>query len=89
MSATNERDGVTMKVNNIKLEHLKGKHYSTQITLEVNGRGFLISLAGSGTKPSKRELAYGWEPDYGMDHVESEEHFYLASLILMKLMQED
>jgi len=77
-----------MKIDNIKIKPLKGNHYDTQITLEVNGKNFLISIAGRGTKPSKREVAYGWEPDDDMDHVESEEHIYLASLITMKLLQE-
>lgn len=78
-----------MKLENFKMEPLKSKHYSTDIPLEVNGNNFLIRISGNGTKPSKREIDRGWEPEHGMDHTESEEHTYLASLILLKLTEED
>ena len=59
---------------------LAGKYYGTKVLL---GNAH-IEVWTSGTrplKPSAREIASGWNEDYGMDHVESEEDFATAQLI--------
>lgn len=70
-----------MDVNNVKIEPLGCKHYETRVSLTVEGRSFTISISGNGKQPSERELENGWEPDFGMDHVESKEHLFLAQSI--------
>lgn len=80
-----------MKIEELRLEPLSSKHYSTDITVKTgngwdkSGPTFTISLSGMGTKPSVREYEKGYGPDDGMNHVESEELYELATIILEAL----
>ena len=74
-----------MKVTEVELQPLPSKHYETSLIVEVEGRLFRVSICGSGSKPSQREIDNGWEPDFGMDHVESIEHLFLAQKIMEAL----
>lgn len=80
------------QIGKIKLRPLGLKHYDTQIEVEVGGDGwdeegefFLVSISGTGSKPSVREYEKGYYPEDGMDHVESQEHYELATLIMEAL----
>lgn len=74
-----------MKIKSVSLKELTSKHYSTDIcvVVEVDGEDyhFTIQVSGYAPKASRREIAAGWEPDWGMDHVESELHLFLAETI--------
>ena len=74
-----------MKIDSVELQPLPSKHYETSLIVEVEGRPFKVSICGSGSKPSKREILALWEPEFGMDHVESEEHLFLAQKIMEAL----
>jgi len=80
-----------MEVTGVKLEQLRGKHRSTNISTWVwsgqMGREleFTISIYGEGSTASEREILDGWTPEIGMDHVESEEHLFLAKVIMEAL----
>ena len=74
-----------MKVTEVELQPLPSKHYETSLIVEVDGRPFKVSICGSGSKPSQREINNGWEPEFGMDHVESVEHLFLARKIMEAL----
>lgn len=85
-----------MRIGKVKLVPLESKHYSTEIEVEVGGNdwdkvgtNFKITIAGYGSKPSMREYEKGCYSlqliGEGMDHVESEEHYQLASIILEAL----
>jgi len=81
-----------VRIGKLKLKELPSKHYSTEIEVEVGGNGwdeggtmFRIYICGSGTEPSLREYEKGYYPDDGMDHVESEEHYKLAMIIMEAL----
>ena len=76
----------------IGVEHvpLSGKYYETSILVDVEDMfGFkhqvTINLFGDDCYPSERELDKGWEPDYGMDHVETEATHIVASIIVEAL----
>ena len=75
-----------MKITKIELVDLPIKHYSTDVLVTVENEGedyeFKISILGCGPKPSYRELERGWEPDWGMDHVESDIHLFLAQRLM-------
>lgn len=45
-------------------------------------RGFSIMIAGGGRTPSEREVKNGWEPEFGMEHVESAEALEISKLIV-------
>lgn len=77
------------KIDSVELLPLPSKHYSTEVEVYVNNRYFRVDVCGYGPKPSKRELDNGWIPEYGMDHVESEEHLFLANLIKEALEKYD
>ena len=84
-----------MKISNVELEPLKSKHYETVISVTFDGGRyrknrikFCVNICGDGTSPSQRELYTGWVPDYGMYHVESEEHLFLAQKIIDALQRE-
>ena len=73
-----------MKITKLELADLPCKHYSTDLYVTVESDEgedyvFTVSISGYGPKPSSRELERGWEPDHGMDHVESEMHLFLAT----------
>ena len=74
-----------MKIGEVELQPLPSKHYETSLIVEVDGRPFKVSICGSGSKPSEREILALWEPEFGMDHVESEEHLFLARKIVEAL----
>lgn len=81
-----------MRVTRVKLETLETKHYSTNVTVWLDGDGwttdgtpFSISISGYGKKPSDRELEKGYDVYEGMNHVESEEHLAIARAILQQL----
>ena len=74
-----------MEVDSVELQPLPNKHYKTSLIVEVEGRTFKVSICGSGSKPSEREILALWQPDHGMDHVESEEHLFLAQKIMEAL----
>lgn len=70
------------------LRPLANKHYSTDIEVkfESHSSPFVVSIYGEGTVASVRED--DWEPCDGMNHVESEEHLYLANLIMNAIIEE-
>jgi len=75
-----------MKIKSVTLDPLQGKHYSTELVVEVYDEGgfpndLFISICGYYPKPSQREIDKGWEPDDGMDHVETEAGYVLALII--------
>lgn len=58
----------------VEIKPLEGKYYSTDlvVTSDKWDNPLYISIAGHSTwEPSPREIENGWDPDYGMDHVES------------------
>lgn len=75
-----------MKIKSVTLEPLRGKHYSTDIIVEVYdewgcANDIVITISGYYPSPSQREIDKGWEPDDGMDHVETEAEYGLALII--------
>lgn len=60
---------------------LSGKYYGTKIVLK-NGESFHIWLQNNSllSRVSEREIARGWSPDYGFDHVETEENYKIAKI---------
>lgn len=75
-----------MKVTKLELEELPSKHYSTDLYATVESDEgeeyvFTVSILGEGSVPSSRELESGWEPDWGMNHVESDVHLFLADKV--------
>lgn len=79
-----------MRIKSVTLEPLRDKHYSTDLVVEVCDEwGFpnslVITISGYYPKPSQRELDKGWEPDYGMDHVETHAEHVLALIIKQAL----
>ena len=84
-------DGNTyaIKVTSVELPPLEGKHYSTDLDVELSVNGnpyyFRVDICGYAPNASQREKDRGWEPDWGMDHTESEAHLFLAQKILKAL----
>lgn len=79
-----------VKIIDVELLPLTDKYYETCIGVEVEDIfGFkqyvTINLFGGDTYPSKRELDKGWEPEYGMDHVETEATYTIAKIIIEAL----
>ena len=78
-----------MKVLEVYIRPLDSKHYATdvEVKIEVDGKQYtlLVSIAGYAPNPSIREKFRGWEPDWGMDHVESEAHYMVAQSIASAL----
>ena len=75
-----------MKITKVELADLPCKHYRTDLYATVESDEgeeyvFTVSISGYGPKPSSREIEKGWEPDWGMDHVESEMHLFLAQAV--------
>ena len=78
-----------MKITEVELADLPCNHYSTDLYVTVESDegyeyAFTVSISGYGSKPSHRELEKGWEPDWGMDHVESDVHLFLAKSCFVK-----
>lgn len=73
------------KVINTEILPLRQKHYSTDLIVTVGIEGdqyeMGVSISGYAPNPSIREIKAGWEPDFGMDHVESEAHWRIAEVI--------
>jgi len=66
----------------VEIEPLECKHYSTNIHADLpNNESIHVKVAGYNSKPSPRELDNGWEPDYGMDHVEGDKVYEVACRI--------
>lgn len=74
--------GDNIQVTSVELLPLEGKHYATEVHVEVRINGwphnFRVDVCGYAPDASKREKDRGWEPDWGMDHTESETHLLLA-----------
>jgi hypothetical protein len=75
-----------MKIKSVTIEPLSGKHYGTEVFVKVFDQfGFSndisISISGYYPAPSQREIDNGWEPDEGMDHVETEAEHVIALII--------
>lgn len=78
-----------MEIISAKVLPLPCKHYSTDVDVTVvvedTDFHFTISVSGFGPNASSREKERGWEPDWGMDHTESEAHLFLAKRIVEAL----
>jgi len=75
-----------------KLKPLRSKYYSTELIVWVGrnswdkvGVPMRVSISGAGSCPSTREYERGYDPDEGMDHVESEEAYQLVKIIMEAL----
>ena len=81
-----------LKVVSVELDPLPSKHYDTtlSVVVEVEGTDYnlSVSVAGYAPKASRREVERGWNPDWGMDHTESESHLAIAELICEALKKE-
>lgn len=78
-----------MKIDKVELEPLRSKWYSTRIEVTAEGKPFSIEVSGTGSSPSPREYENGYFPDEGMDHVESDEVYRMALVIMEALKKED
>lgn len=79
-----------VKVKEVFLKELQGKHYTTEVAVVVeheDGSVYLlgVDVYGYFPRPSQREIDKGWEPDYGVDHVESEAEYKVALAIVEAL----
>lgn len=79
-----------MKIKSVELEPLELKHYTTKISIFVEGEGgqewrIGAEVYGYSPKPSQREICAGWEPDHGMDHVETDAEHKIALAIVEAL----
>ena len=74
-----------IKVTSVELQPLVNKHYATEVYVEVSIKGvafnFRVDVCGYAPTASQREKDRGWEPDWEMDHTESEAHLFLAQKI--------
>ena len=76
-----------VKITEVELHPLKGKFYSTEISAgfvdETGNHGSMyIEISGYHSQPSEREVEKGWEPDWGMDHVEGQAQYEIAKAIV-------
>lgn len=78
-----------MKIDKVELEPLRSKWYSTKIEVVAEGKLFSIEVRGAGSSPSPREYENGYLPDEGMDHVESDEVYRMALVIMEALRKEN
>lgn len=79
-----------MKIKSVELEPLELKHYTTKISIFVEGEGgqewrIGAEVYGYFPKPSQREIDAGWEPDQGFDHVETDAEHKVALAIVEAL----
>lgn len=75
-----------MKVKKISIEPLESKHYSTNLVISVADEiGIIydigVEVYGYYPEASQRAVDKGWEPDWGMDHVESSAVYKIALAI--------
>lgn len=71
------------------IKPLRNKYYGTVVQLN-NGDTIDVWL-GPNTecyRASEREIANGWTPDMGFDHVETEESYKVAKIICDALTKE-
>ena len=78
-------------IKSVELKPLRCKYYNTYIVVHMtDAEGYptevFIELYGGNYKPSEREMSSGWEPDHGMDHVESE-YTYMITKKIMEALQ--
>jgi len=80
-----------MKIIDAHLMPLPTKHYSTDVKVAVSVGGeeyyLMVSVSGYAPNASAREKEQGWEPDWGMDHIESEAHLGIAQTIVAALTE--
>jgi hypothetical protein len=79
-----------VKIKSVNLHELASKHYATGISVEFTDEsGFtydaFIEVSGYSPQPSKRAIDQGWEPDWGMDHVEGQVQYEIALAIVEAL----
>lgn len=81
-----------IKITDANLIPLKSKHYSTDVIVGVDVDGItynlIVAVSGYAPNASCREKSRGWEPDWGMDHTESESHLFIAQKIINALTGE-
>lgn len=71
-----------MKLESIEIKPLESKHYSTDIDVVFYDGSFCgVSVFGRGFYPSERELLNGWEPEDGLNHVETGVVYEVAQVI--------
>ena len=69
-----------------QIEPLKGKYYGTRVVNTETDDLIEVWLSlKMGSQPSSREFENGWTPDYGFDHVETQESYETALKIVEKL----
>lgn len=82
-----------VKIKDAKLLPLGCKHYRTEVEVVVDVDGddhtFNVSISGYAPNASFREIMGGWQPEWGMDHTESEAHLHIAARIIGALTKED
>lgn len=79
---------MSYKVTSVDLQPLESKHYSTEIDLSFDGfESCGVQVFGRSRKPSARELDSGWDPEWGMDHVETEVVYEVARVIEQALKE--
>ena len=76
-----------MEVTDVYLVPLSGKYYTTEVIVETDNGSVFIEISSGNYKPSQREIDKGWEPDDGMDHVESEYSYEIAKKIVKALKE--
>jgi len=78
-----------IEITAVELLPLERKHYATEVSvgLTINGEvyTFRADVCGYAPQASSRERDRGWEPDWGMDHTESEAHLFIANRIVKAL----
>ena len=67
------------------IKPLCGKYYGTIVT---DGKRVVEVWNGYTGKVSQREIDEGWTPDYGFDHVESDQDYKMALVICDALNEE-
>jgi hypothetical protein len=81
-----------IEIKSVKIKPLPSKFYETEIDVCLTEGGsefdFTITISGYHDKPSEREYANDYHPDFGMNHVESEAHYFLAEVIRDALILE-
>ena len=79
-----------MKIKSVELKPLtNSKYYETTVDIIVESvprdEHITVNIYGGYSTPSEREIELGWEPDYGMDHTESQETYEIAKKIIEAL----
>ena len=75
-----------MQTQTWQIEPLKGKYYGTKIrNIETDELIEVWLNMEYDYKPSSREIADGWQPDWGYDHVELQRSYEAAKIICAAL----